>query len=658
MTMSKLSPEARSKIEERLQKLQLINCFDGRKVESKPTPAQQEVLDDVLAHKYRNYWVLGGNQSFPEYCRVLMADGSLKPIGQVTEGDRVVSFNMKTGQPEPSTVVKKWNNGTKLVRRYWYNNNQHLDTTDKHEMVQSLGNGGFCKRYIGEAEHVMKCSYQYEGSEGDESFAWATQKIERMEILGEMEVFDITVDHPSHTFICEGIAVGNSGKSQLLRRVIAWFLAEGQSDIPFKRKPEWQGPLQGLLVSRSHKQLSESLVPGILAFFGLGEIKIVHTSNYIDKIIHIKTGNYIICAVHDQPAQAREKLQSFTVPAVFLDELPSGASAFKLIEELEARCMVMKGFLFAAFTPKSINKLVKDHVESAVPPIARRYTLKFTDNPAVDTETIEARLQQISHMPEHMQKTILEGSWMQSESTVYTLTDYAIQVPVDYSPLWRHVIGVDPGLSSKQGVVVTAEDPTNGRWYVIHSETFSKLSDVDEGVRVVSDYITRTHINVVKIAYDAAGTYWYLHAKKHPILNRYKIEAPWNKNSTARREDMISAVQTAIGNTLFVAPWNDDLIEEFGSYHWSETVPGKIAQSQKYHLLDALRYLVDLLPKFVPQPQASVVSWQQEVQMEIRKYNQESRERAAKRREEESHRSNWRKQPTGNTWRGGKITIK
>jgi hypothetical protein len=275
--MSKLTPEVKELVRQRLEKLSLIHCFDGRKPDSRPTPAQQEVLDDVLQLKYRNYWVLGGNQS---------------------------------------------------------------------------------------------------------------------------------------------------GKSQLLRRVIAWFLAEGSSpDIPFKRRPEWQGPLQGLLVSRSHKQLSESLVPAILAFFTPGEIKVIHTSNYIDKILHVKTGNSIICAVHDSPAQAREKLQSFTVPAVFLDELPSGPAAYKLIEELEARCMVMKGFLFSAFTPKSLNKAVKDHVESARPPVGKKYTLRFLDNPAVDAETIEARLQQISHMPEHMQKTVLEGSWMQGENTVYHLTD-------------------------------------------------------------------------------------------------------------------------------------------------------------------------------------------------------------------------------------------
>jgi hypothetical protein len=301
--------------------------------------------------------------------------------------------------------------------------------------------------------------------------------------------------------------------------------------------------------------------------------------------------------------------------------------------------------------------MIKEHVESMGEPVGKKYTLRFVDNPAADAETIEARLQQIAHMPEHVQKTLLEGSWAQAENTVYNVTDYAIQAPINYSPLWRHVLGVDPGLASKQGFVVAAEDPTTGRWYVIHSEAHDKIDDVDDAVQRVAEYVTTSHVNIVKIAYDAAGNYWYRSARKHPVLSNYKIECPFNKNSTSRREDMISAVQTAIGATLFVAPWNEELLEEFSSYSWSETQPGKIVKSQKYHLLDALRYMVDLLPKFVPnQPIQQGLDLAAQMQMEIRKYNMEARERAAKRRAEDSKGGNWRKQTT-RTWRGNKIKI-
>lgn len=508
---ARLSAEAKTKIQERLDRLAKINCIDAMKPASRPTEAQQEILDDYLQHKYKAYWCLGGNQS---------------------------------------------------------------------------------------------------------------------------------------------------GKSALLRKIFAWFLAEGQPDIPYKRRPEWEGPLQALLVSKNHKQLTESILPGILKFFGDDEIKVVRNANYVEKIFHKITGNTVICAVHENAAQARERVQSFTLHLVGLDELPAGPSAYKLIEELQARVMLYHGCLFSSFTPKSVNKLIKEHVESARPPHAKKYTLRFIDNPAADTETIESRLQQISHMPEHVQRTLLEGTWAQSESTVYQLTDYAIQGPINYSPLWRHVVGVDPGLASAQGVVIAAEDPIDGRWYVIHSEAYDKIQDVDQGVTIVADLITKKAINVTKIVYDAAGTYWYMSARKHPILSRYTIEKPWNKNSSSRKEDMISALQTAIGSTLFVAPWNESLIEEFGSYHWSESVPGQIVKSQKYHELDALRYLVDCLPKFIPNQHRPDISWQQQIHQEIRTYNMEARERAAAKRESDKKPGSWRKNNQTTIWRGGRVNIK
>jgi hypothetical protein len=508
--MSKLTPEVKAKIQERLDTLAKINCFDGKKIESRPTVAQKEILDDFCSHKYKFQAVMGGNQS---------------------------------------------------------------------------------------------------------------------------------------------------GKSQLLRKTIAFFLAEGLPDIPYVRQENWEGPLLGLLTGKNHKQVSESLVPGILAFFNEGEIKVVRNANYIESLIHRKTGNKVLIFVHEQALQARERIQSFTAHCAWVDELPSANGGYKLLEEITARVMVLKGQVFMSFTPKSINIAIKQMIEALEPPTGKRYRLAFVENPALDAEAISTRLQQIAHLSESMQKTLLVGDWMQGENTVYHLTDYAIQSPINYSPLWRHILSIDPGISSAAGFVVGAEDPTTGRWYIIHSETHTKIDDVDDAVQRVADYVTRSHVNVTKIVYDAASTYWYRSARKHPILSNFKIECPFNKNSTERREAMISAVQVAIGSTLFVAPWNEDLIEEFNNYSWSETQPGKIVKSQKYHLLDALRYMVDLLPKFVPnQPIQQGQDLAAQMQMEIRKYNMEARERAAKRRAETSS-SSWRKQ-TNTTWRGGKITIK
>ena len=43
---------------------------------------------------------------FPAGTRILLADGSSKPIEQVTEGDRVASTDPDTGQPTTATVTR------------------------------------------------------------------------------------------------------------------------------------------------------------------------------------------------------------------------------------------------------------------------------------------------------------------------------------------------------------------------------------------------------------------------------------------------------------------------------------------------------------------------------------------------------------------------
>ncbi len=55
-------------------------------------------------------------------------------------------------------------------------------------------------------------------------------RIESVEEIGEQEVYDLTVDHPSHTFIAEGVVVHNSGKSDALAAAIASFARFGNPD--------------------------------------------------------------------------------------------------------------------------------------------------------------------------------------------------------------------------------------------------------------------------------------------------------------------------------------------------------------------------------------------------------------------------------------------
>lgn len=848
MAKDKLSAEVRAKIEERLYTLSKINCFDGKKLESRPTPTQQEILNDFCNHVYKFQAVMGGNQCLAKGTLIATPTGPIE-IENIKIGDTVYDEN-----GNPIKVLKTFSNGPKQVHTLTNRGVQYARATEGHKFLIKDGHNrmhernvyafkrddrvkrvsltaplgevtvpdayvigamigdGCCRQrtkgmHISSANELIpskcatllnsscrklhdsnytwelsdRCSYFSEWLHGTYahekdvdmsilrtwdrksliafiagvydtdgsltktkdilSFAitmqakyvlkalewailavwgipvqWHTDARDKYkngnvysitiknphyikQMMGELDAevvspqkkwddaflnvcgkrssvewvglavsatieivdtYDIHVDSTTNLYcLATGLVTHNSGKSQLLRKTIAYFLAEGMPDIPYKRQENWEGPLLGLLTGKNHKQVSESLIPGILAFFNEDEIKVVKNANYTEKLIHRKTGNQVLIFVHEQALQARERIQSFTAHCAWVDELPSANGGYKLLEEITARVMVLKGQVFMSFTPKMLNIAIKQMIEALEPPVGRKYKLAFVDNPALDNESISTRLQQIAHLPEHMQKTLLVGDWMQGENTVYHLTDYVIQSPINYHPLWRHCVGIDPALSSAQGVVIAAEDPTTGRWYVIYSEKQDKITDVDDAVQRVANLIVQKAINVTKIIYDSAGTYWYMGARKHPVLKNYKIEKPWNKNATSRREDMLSAVQTAIGSTLFVAPYNEDLIEEFNNYSWSETVPGQIVKSQKYHLLDALRYLVDCLPKWQgPQSAPEEMDWPTMVQREIRQYNLESRERAAARRAEAGKPGGWRKQTTTRTWRGSRIQVK
>jgi uncharacterized protein YdiU (UPF0061 family) len=103
-------------------------------------------------------------------------------------------------------------------------------------------------------------------------------------------------------------------------------------------------------------------------------------------------------------------------------------------------------------------------------------------------------------------------------------------------------------------------------------------------------------VNLVKRISDPHET-WFI---KHAAEEGYKFIGVDKKNE--RKKELIKNLQEALDTrNLIVTPWCDDLISEFTSCQWSETVDDKIVGSRRFHLLDALQYAVDNLPKPVYQ---------------------------------------------------------
>jgi len=384
----------------------------------------------------------------------------------------------------------------------------------------------------------------------------------------------------------QAVTAGNqSGKSALGARLAAWFLAENKPG--WKRPSKWgQGPLLGLLVGRTMKQVEEELLKKVQAFFDPEDLYIPRVGMIAQKVVHKKTGNTLLLASHHNEAEAREKLQAFVLHFCWLDEMPK---SIKLFEELERRVQSKDGFFISTFTPKVRNPEIRKLVDSYGEPFSKKYQMSMFANPTLSEERKQKILKELEGYPESYRRCILEGDWLDDDLAVYSIPDHAIQAPQNYSSAWRHVEGADPALQSKHGQVVFAEEPGTGRWFVVRSDYLSGIFVPEDLVKAVTDRVS--NLNIVRRVCDAASTWYVGQASKMG----FTYVAPYDKNN--RREEMMKNFQAALGSRIFIAPWCQDLLNELGSMQWSETQTDKVVNSRSYHLHDALIYAADCLPK-------------------------------------------------------------
>ena len=194
---------------------------------------------------------------------------------------------------------------------------------------------------------------------------------------------------------------------------------------------------------------------------------------------------------------------------------------------------------------------------------------------------------------------------MMPDNSVYYFDSSTMvrDLPPYYSHSWRHVEISDPALDSAHGLVVLAEDPSSGEWYTVRADYIRGIFVPDLLVQKVLE-LTRGY-NICRRVADGAST-WYIHTAQAKGVH---YVTPHDKNN--RRDDMIKNLQAALGTKLFITPYCYDLIDEFQTCRWSDSGDGKIAKSSRFHLLDALRYGVDCLPK--PETLIRRGTWEEEL---------------------------------------------
>ncbi|TGN99698.1 hypothetical protein PN36_34990 [Candidatus Thiomargarita nelsonii] len=389
----------------------------------------------------------------------------------------------------------------------------------------------------------------------------------------------------SHRYVVAG---NQSGKSSLGARETSWVFSESH---PFWKRPaSWEDePLILLVLGRTGKQVTESLWVKIQSFLDPGEFKqplILNGS--IQKVEHIN-GNKIIFFSHHSINEAREKAQSYVSHYVWLDEMPKSV---EFIEELHTRLRAREGHFLATFTPKLVNDGIRKLVDSSREPVAKKYYLSMLENPIYASEERQEKLlESMKTYSSSYRRTILYGDWSLGEEAVYAFdSKLHVEKPLDYSPTWRHVESVDPALKSKMGYTLWAQSPNNLIWYCVASEY---IENIFVPTDIVGEMQKRTaHVHIVRRVCDTHES-WYLGtASSMGIKPSYMTI--YNKRE--RKGALLKNLQDALGKTIRIAPWCTDLIEEFTSCRWNETL-SKIVFAQSYHLLDSAQYFVDLMPR-------------------------------------------------------------
>jgi len=148
---------------------------------------------------------------------VCMFDGPSKKIKDIKPGDKVIGVDWY-GKATAATVTRFFSHGPKQMNHYTFGNGSTLDCTPDHKimfieaMLAVYCSDGtryytYRERPIGQ---IGKIEWGVPVFDGDYKVATHLSAPKR-EPLGELDAYDIEIDHPTHMFLLEnGLCVSNS----------------------------------------------------------------------------------------------------------------------------------------------------------------------------------------------------------------------------------------------------------------------------------------------------------------------------------------------------------------------------------------------------------------------------------------------------------------
>lgn len=378
-----------------------------------------------------------------------------------------------------------------------------------------------------------------------------------------------------------------SSKTTLGARTFSWMLSE--THPLWKRPDEWGTErLQILILGKTGKIIEESLYYRIKSYLDPAELHEFRAGNILQKVVHKPTGNTLLFQSYENVNQARERIQSYTAHAVWIDEMPSSLDLFN---EALRRIQKNQGYFWATFTPLIVNNEIRSFCDNLPETQGAMFKIHMFDNPVYTPDKQQRILEEMALYPEHVRRCRLEGEWMSAENAVYFVdVESMVRAPENYSPGWRHVESSDPAITTAHGFTVWAEDPVTGHWYCVKAEYLSGLKDTADYAAIVKQ--KTLGYNIVRRIYDSAAP-WYEGAASKLGMKYMPVE-----HKAHRKLEMMKNLQTSLGSNLFIAPWCNDLVAELTTMQWSGSSENKIAKSSKYHLHDSAVYFNEMKPRY------------------------------------------------------------
>lgn len=134
------------------------------------------------------------NACQPGFAKIELANGSTKTMAEVQIGDILLNINKKETQ-----VIKKWSNGLKPVFAFQTKNNDVFVGTKDHKIIVQNNDGSWIK------QEIYKAYSENNPILGLKGYSQIISQI----YLGLYEVFDITVNDDTHTYITNGVVASN-----------------------------------------------------------------------------------------------------------------------------------------------------------------------------------------------------------------------------------------------------------------------------------------------------------------------------------------------------------------------------------------------------------------------------------------------------------------